>query len=81
MGTGPEILEQVPEITHFVAGLGTSGTLMGIGTYLKERRPSVQVVAIEPPLGSSTVVSARRTVPPRRSSGAPDRPHAPATDG
>ena len=50
-GTGPEILEQVPDITHFVAGLGTSGTLMGIGTYLKERRPSVQVVAIEPPLG------------------------------
>ena len=50
-GTGPEILEQVPDITHFVAGLGTSGTLMGIGTYLKEQRPGVQVVAIEPPLG------------------------------
>ncbi|HWL45732.1 MAG TPA: cysteine synthase family protein [Ilumatobacter sp.] len=50
-GTGPEILKQVPDITHFVAGLGTSGTLMGIGTYLKEQNPDVQVVAIEPPLG------------------------------
>lgn len=50
-GTGPEIWEQVPDITHFVAGLGTSGTLMGIGTYLKEQNPDVQLVAIEPPLG------------------------------
>jgi cysteine synthase B len=50
-GTGPEILKQVPDITHFVAGLGTSGTLMGIGTYLKEHDPGIQVVAIEPPLG------------------------------
>jgi len=50
-GTGPEIWQDVPEITHFVAGLGTSGTLMGIGTYLKEQNPAVQIVAIEPPLG------------------------------
>ncbi|MEZ5206968.1 MAG: pyridoxal-phosphate dependent enzyme [Acidimicrobiales bacterium] len=49
--TGPEIWRDVPEITHFVAGLGTSGTLLGVGTYLKERNPDVQVLAIEPPLG------------------------------
>ena len=50
-GTGPEILRDVPEITHFVAGLGTSGTLMGVGRYLKENQPGVQIVAVEPPLG------------------------------
>jgi [CysO sulfur-carrier protein]-thiocarboxylate-dependent cysteine synthase len=50
-GTGPEILRDVPDITHFVAGLGTSGTLMGTGRYLKEQRPHVQIVAVEPPLG------------------------------
>lgn len=49
--TGPEILTDVPEITHFVAGLGTSGTLMGVGRYLKERRPQVQIWAVEPPSG------------------------------
>ena len=49
--TGPEILADVPEVTHFVAGLGTSGTLMGVGHYLKEHRPSVQVWAVEPPSG------------------------------
>jgi len=49
--TGPEILTDVPEITHFVAGLGTSGTLMGVGRYLKEHKPDVQVWAIEPPSG------------------------------
>lgn len=49
--TGPEILADVPEITHFVAGLGTSGTLMGVGTYLKEQKPDVQVYAVEPPAG------------------------------
>ncbi|MGA0780236.1 MAG: PLP-dependent cysteine synthase family protein [Ilumatobacteraceae bacterium] len=50
-GTGPEILRDVPEITHFVAGLGTSGTLMGTGRYLKENKPDVKIVAVEPPLG------------------------------
>ena len=50
-GTGPEIWRDCPEITHFVAGLGTSGTLMGTGRYLKEQNPQVKVVAIEPPLG------------------------------
>lgn len=49
--TGPEILRDVPEITHFVAGLGTSGTLMGVGRYLKEHRPNVQIWAVEPPSG------------------------------
>jgi len=50
-GTGPEIWRDCPEITHFVAGLGTSGTLMGTGSYLKERNPEIQVIAVEPPLG------------------------------
>ena len=49
--TGPEILRDVPEITHFVAGLGTSGTLMGTGRYLKDNKPEVKIVAVEPPLG------------------------------
>lgn len=50
-GTGPEIYREVPEITHFVAGLGTSGTLMGVGRYLKEQDHEIQIVAIEPPAG------------------------------
>ena len=50
-GTGPEILRDCPEITHFVAGLGTSGTLMGTGRFLKEQKPDVKIVAVEPPLG------------------------------
>jgi cysteine synthase B len=50
-GTGPEIWRDCPDITHFVAGLGTTGTLMGVGRYLKEQNPDVKVVAIEPPLG------------------------------
>jgi cysteine synthase B len=49
--TGPEILNDVPEITHFVAGLGTSGTLMGVGRYLRQRKPDVQIWAVEPPSG------------------------------
>ncbi|MEX2625642.1 MAG: PLP-dependent cysteine synthase family protein [Ilumatobacteraceae bacterium] len=50
-GTGPEILRDVPDITHFVAGLGTSGTLMGVGRFLKEHDPGIGIVAVEPPLG------------------------------
>jgi [CysO sulfur-carrier protein]-thiocarboxylate-dependent cysteine synthase len=50
-GTGPEIWRDCPEITHFVAGLGTTGTLMGVGRFLKEQNPDVKIVAIEPPLG------------------------------
>ena len=49
--TGPEIATDCPEITHFVAGLGTSGTLLGVGTYLKELNPDVKVLAVEPPSG------------------------------
>jgi cysteine synthase len=49
--TGPEIWRDCPEVTHFVAGLGTSGTLLGVGRFLKEQNPSVQVWAIEPPAG------------------------------
>ena len=50
-GTGPEIWADCPEVDAFVAGLGTSGTLMGVGRYLKERKPSVKIVAVEPPAG------------------------------
>ncbi len=50
-GTGPEIWRDCPEVTHFVSGLGTSGTLMGVGRYLKERNPEVQIWAVEPPAG------------------------------
>lgn len=49
--TGPEIWADVPGITHFVAGLGTSGTLLGVGTFLKEQNPDVKVLAVEPPSG------------------------------
>ncbi len=49
--TGPEILADLPDVTHFVAGLGTSGTLMGVGTYLKEQKPDVKIYAVEPPSG------------------------------
>jgi cysteine synthase B len=49
--TGPELLEDLPGITHFVAGLGTTGTLMGVGRYLRERRPDVKIVAAEPRYG------------------------------
>jgi [CysO sulfur-carrier protein]-thiocarboxylate-dependent cysteine synthase len=47
-GTGPELLADLPTITHFVAGLGTTGTLMGVGRYLREHQPDVKIVAAEP---------------------------------
>src|SRR5688500_12217059 len=50
-GTGPEIWADCPEVDAFVAGLGTSGTLMGVGRYLKEHKPGVKIVAVEPPAG------------------------------
>jgi cysteine synthase len=50
-GTGPEIWRDCPEITHFVAGLGTSGTLLGVGRFLKERDQSIEIWAVEPPAG------------------------------
>ncbi|MFJ2031285.1 PLP-dependent cysteine synthase family protein [Streptosporangium sp. NPDC087985] len=49
--TGPEILEDLPTVTHFVAGLGTTGTLMGVGRFLRERVPGVKIVAAEPRYG------------------------------
>ncbi len=49
--TGPEIWKDVADITHFVAGLGTSGTLLGVGTYLKEQNPDIKILAVEPPSG------------------------------
>jgi cysteine synthase B len=49
--TGPEILADLPSITHFVAGLGTTGTLMGVGRFLRERMPDVKIVAAEPRYG------------------------------
>ena len=49
--TGPELLADLPEITHIVAGLGTTGTLMGTGRYLREHRPDVQIIAAEPRYG------------------------------
>jgi cysteine synthase B len=49
--TGPEILADLPSVTHFVAGLGTTGTLMGAGRYLRERVPDIEIVAAEPRYG------------------------------
>jgi cysteine synthase B len=49
--TGPELLADLPTITHFVAGLGTTGTLMGVGRYLREQVPDVRIVAAEPQYG------------------------------
>ncbi len=50
-GTGPEIWRDCPEVTHLVAGLGTSGTLLGVGRFLKEQNPEIAVWAVEPPAG------------------------------
>ncbi len=50
-GTGPEILADLPEVTHFVAGLGTTGTLMGVGRFFREHQPDVRIVAAEPRYG------------------------------
>ena len=50
-GTGPEIFADLPMITHFVAGLGTTGTLMGAGKYLREKNPDIAIIAAEPRYG------------------------------
>jgi len=50
-GTGPELLKDLPTITHFVGGLGTTGTLVGVGRYLHEQLPEVQIIAAEPRYG------------------------------
>jgi cysteine synthase B len=52
-GTGPEIWRDCPEVTHFVAGLGTAGTIIGVGTFLKQQNPSVSIWAVQPPAGET----------------------------
>ena len=73
-GTAPEILADLPEVTHFVAGLGTTGTLMGAGRYFREHKPDVRIVAAEPryldegfvpELYDETLIDARFSVGPR----------------
>ena len=49
--TGPELLADLPTITHFIAGLGTTGTLMGVGRYFREHKPDVEIIAAEPRYG------------------------------
>src|SRR6478752_6589752 len=49
--TGPEILADLPSVTHFVAGLGTTGTLMGAGRFFRSAKPEVKIVAAEPRYG------------------------------
>jgi len=50
-GTGPEILADLPTVTHFVGGLGTTGTLMGVGRFFREHKPDVGIIAAEPRYG------------------------------
>ncbi len=50
-GTGPEVLADLPSVTHFVAGLGTTGTLMGVSRYFRRAKPDVRVIAAEPRYG------------------------------
>jgi cysteine synthase B len=50
-GTGPEIFADLPTVTHFVAGLGTTGTLMGAGRFLREKNPNISIIAAEPRYG------------------------------
>lgn len=52
-GTGPEIWDDSPDLTHLVAGLGTGGTLIGAGRFLKEQNPQIELWAVEPPTGES----------------------------
>jgi [CysO sulfur-carrier protein]-thiocarboxylate-dependent cysteine synthase len=50
-GTAPEIMRDLPSVTHFVAGLGTTGTLMGAGRFFREHKPDVRIIAAEPRYG------------------------------
>lgn len=50
-GTAPELFEDLPTITHFVGGLGTTGTLMGVGRFFRDNKPDVRIVAAEPRYG------------------------------
>ncbi|MDX1457236.1 MAG: cysteine synthase CysM [Marinobacter sp.] len=53
-GTGPEIWEQTAgRVTHFVSSMGTTGTIMGVSQYLKERNPDIQIVGLQPQEGAS----------------------------
>jgi cysteine synthase B len=47
-GTGPEIIRELPGITHFVAGLGTTGTFIGTGRRLKKYNPAIQIISLQP---------------------------------
>ncbi|MEX2586372.1 MAG: cysteine synthase family protein [Actinomycetota bacterium] len=49
--TGPEILKDLPEVTHFIAGLGTGGTLTGVGRFFRDNKPEVRIIAAEPEQG------------------------------
>lgn len=61
LGTGPEILADLPEVTHVVAGLGTTGTLMGVGRFFAEHKPEVKIVAAEPATASWSTVCGTST--------------------
>ena len=53
LSTGPEIWEQTSgRVTHFVSSMGTTGTIMGVSSYLKERNPQIQIVGLQPVSGS-----------------------------
>lgn len=53
-GTGPELWQQTHgEITHFVSSMGTTGTIMGVSSYLKEQNPDIQIVGLQPKEGAS----------------------------
>jgi len=53
-GTGPEIWEQTAgRVTHFVSSMGTTGTIMGVSQYLKERNPDIRIVGLQPEEGAS----------------------------
>ena len=54
VGTGPELWQQTNgEITHFVSSMGTTGTIMGVSSYLKEKNPDIQIVGLQPKEGAS----------------------------
>lgn len=54
VSTGPEIWEQTEgRITHFVSAMGTTGTIMGVSHFLKEKNPDIQIVGVQPEEGSS----------------------------